>query len=194
MLHSIFQNLPDILIETIIDYANETPFRKLYDEKNKKWIRKTNPQFPLLNKVCKFMIDHPPDYYTQSGYYNPSYYNPDFMNLNPSHVRFDTICLTITLPIKAEGKMLLNNASDDGHTEYTMDIRYDGTCDILLPLYYDKICRTMIRKYKQKLRKRIDLSCRKRCKNMIDAFQECYFYFDSIDRNSFHTLYDYKWE
>jgi hypothetical protein len=125
MLHSIFQNLPDVLIQTIIDYANETPFRNLYDEKSKKWIRKTNPQFALLNKVCKFMIDHPPDYYTQSGYYNPNYYNPNFMNLNHNHVRFDTICLTITLPlpIKAEGKMI----------EYNMDIRYDGTYHMSLP-------------------------------------------------------------
>ena len=109
MLYSIFQNLPDVLIQTIIDYANETPFQKLYDEKNKKWIRKTNPQFTLLNKVCKFMIDHSPDYYTKSDYFNPNYYNPDFMNLNPNYLRFHTICLTITLPIKAEGKMLLNN-------------------------------------------------------------------------------------
>jgi hypothetical protein len=131
MLHSIFNNLPDVLIQTIIDYANETPFRKLYDEKNKKWIRKTNPQFALLNKVCKFMIDHPPNYYTCSGYgyYNPNYYNPYFMNLNHNHLRFDTICLTITLPIKTEGK----NASDDGYTEYTIDIRYDGTYDMSLP-------------------------------------------------------------
>ena len=121
MLHSIFHNLPDILIQTIIDYANETPFRKLYDEKNRKWVRKTNPQFALLNKVCKFMMTYPPDYYTQSGYYNPNYYNPNFMNINPNHVRFYTICLTITLPIKA---------SDDGHTTYTMDIRYDGSCYI----------------------------------------------------------------
>lgn len=82
MLHSIFKNLPDILIQIIIDYANETPFRKIYDEKNRKWIQKTNPQFALLNTVCKFMIEHPPIYYTQSGYFNPNYYNPDFMNLN----------------------------------------------------------------------------------------------------------------
>jgi len=121
MLHSIFKNLPDVLIQTIIHYANETPFRKLYDEKNRKWIRKTNPQFALLNKVCKFMIDHPPYYYTHSGYFNPNYYNPDFMNLNHNHIRFDTICLTITLPIKS---------SDDGHITYTMDIRYDGSCDL----------------------------------------------------------------
>jgi len=193
MLHSIFKNIPDVLIQTIIDYANETPFRKLYDEKNRKWIRKTNPQFALLNKVCKFMIDHPPEYYTCSGYFNPHYYNPDFMNLNPNHVRFHTICLTITLPIKAEGKMLLN-ASSDGHTRYMIDIRYDGTCDMSLPLYYDKICRTMIRKYKQKLRKKIDFTFRKRCKNMIDAFQACYFYSDSFDRNSDHTYYDYTRE
>ena len=191
MLHSIFQNLPDILIQTIIDYANETPFRKLYDEKSKKWIRKTNPQFALLNKVCKFRIGFPPDYYTQSGYYNPHYYNPDVMNLNPNHVRFDTICLTIILPIKAEGKMI--DCSDDGHTQYTMDIHYDGCCRTYFPLYYDKICRTMIRKYKQKLRKKIDLTFRKRCKNMMDAFQECHFY-DSFERNGFHTLYDYSWE
>jgi hypothetical protein len=109
------------LIQTIIHYANETPFQKLYDEKNRKWIRKTNPQFALLNKVCKFMIDHPPYYYTHSGYFNPNYYNPDFMNLNHNHIRFDTICLTITLPIKS---------SDDGHITYTMDIRYDGSCDL----------------------------------------------------------------
>jgi len=129
MLHSIFQNLSDILIQTIIDYANETPFRKLYDEKNRKWICKTNPQFALLNKVCRFMIDHPPDFYIKSGYYNPHYYNPNFMNRNPKHVRFYTICLTITLPIKAKGKILLN-ASNDGHRTYTMDIHYDGSCDI----------------------------------------------------------------
>ena len=49
------------------------------------------------------------------------YYNPNFMNRNPNHVRFYTICLTITLPIKA---------SDDGHTTYSMDIHYDGSCDI----------------------------------------------------------------
>ena len=134
MLHSIFKNLPDVLIQIIIHYANETPFRKLYDEKKKKWIRKTNPQFTLLNKVCKFMIDHPPDYYTHSSYYNPNYYNPDFMNLNPNHIRFYTICLTITLPIKIEGKMLLN-ISDDGHTQYTIDIRYDGTFHMSLPSY-----------------------------------------------------------
>jgi hypothetical protein len=121
MLHNIFKNLPEVLIQTIIDYANETPFRKLYDEKNRKWIWKTNPQFALLNKVCKFMIDHTPDYYTRSGYFNPHYYNPDFMNRNPKHVRFYTICLTITLP---------NKTSDDGHTNYTMDIHYDGSCDI----------------------------------------------------------------
>jgi len=192
MLHSIFNNLPDVLIQTIIHYANETPFRKLYDEKNRKWIRKTNPQFALLNKVCKFMIDHPPDYYTHSGYYNPNYYNPDFMNRNHNHIRFDTICLTITLPIKAEGKMLLN-ASDDGHTEYTMDIRYDGTCHMSLPSYYDKICRTIIRKYKQKLRKKIDLTFRKRCKNMIDEFQQCNLYV-SFKRNEIHTVYDYRWK
>ena len=127
MLHSIFQNLPDVLKTTIIDYANETPFRKIYDEQNRKWIRKTNPQFALLNKVCKFIIGHPPEYYNKSGYFNPNYYNPDFMNRNPNHVRFDTICLTITLPIEAKGKI---TASDDRHTTYTMDIRYDGTCHI----------------------------------------------------------------
>ena len=192
MLHSIFQNLPDTLIQTIIDYANETPFRKLYDDKNKTWIRKTNPQFALLNKVCKFMMTHPPDYYTQSGYYNPNYYNPDFMNLNNNYIRFDTICLTITLPIKAD-KMLLSNASDNRYREYHMEIRYDGSCRMYLPEYYDNICRTMIRKYKQKLRKKIDLTFRKRCKNIIDAFQECYYY-DSFERNGFHTLYDYTWE
>ena len=131
MLHSIFKNLPDVLIQNIIDYANETPFRKLYDEKNKKWIRKTNPQFALLNKVCKFMIDHPPDYYMKSGYYNPSYYNPNFMNRNPKHVRFSTICLTITLPIK----------TDDGHKTYTMDIHYDGSCVIFMKKnIYEKKC------------------------------------------------------
>lgn len=117
MLHYIFKNLPDVLIQNIIDYTNETPFRKLYDEKNRKWIRKTNPQFALLNKVCKFMINHPPDYYTLSDYYNPNYYNHNFMNRNPKHIRFDTIHLTITLPIKA----------DDGYKKYTMAIRYDGT-------------------------------------------------------------------
>jgi hypothetical protein len=122
MLHYIFKNLPDALIQTILDYANETPFRKLYDEKNRKWIQKTNPQFDLLNKVCKFRIDHPPDYYIRSGYYNPNYYNPDFMNRNPNHVRFGTICLTITLPIKA----------DDGYKTYTMDIHYDGNCVIFM--------------------------------------------------------------
>ena len=130
MLHSIFKNLPDVLIQNIIDYANETPFRKLYDEKNRKWIRKTNPHFALLNKVCKFRIDHPPDYYTRSGYYNPNYYNPDFMNLNPNHVRFSTICLTITLPIKA----------DDGYKTYTMDIHYDGYCVLFFRYIYEKKC------------------------------------------------------
>jgi hypothetical protein len=122
MLHYIFKNLPDALIQTIIDYANETPFRKLYDEKNRKWIQKTNPQFALLNIVCKFMIDHPPDYYNRSGYYNPNYYNPDFMNRNPKHVRFHTICLMIRLPIK----------TDDGYKTYTMDIHYDGSCVIFM--------------------------------------------------------------
>lgn len=143
MLHSIFQNLPDALIQTILDYANETPFRKIYDDKSKKWIRKTNPQFALLNKVCKFIIDHPPDYYTQPGYYNPNYYNPDFMNINHNHVRFDTICLTITLPIKAEG-------SDDGYKTYTMNIRYDGSCVLFFRYIYDKIGYDP----KQKLRKK----------------------------------------
>jgi hypothetical protein len=133
MLQYIFKNIPDVLIQTIIDYANETPFRKLYDEKNRKWIRKTNPQFALLNKVCKFMINHLPDYYTQSGYYNPNYYNPDFMNLNPNHVRFDTIYLTIALPIKAED-------SDDEYKTYTMNIRYDGSCILFFHYIYDKIC------------------------------------------------------
>jgi hypothetical protein len=186
MLHSIFKNIPDVLIQIILDYANETPFRKLYDEKNKKWICKTNPQFALLNKVCKFMIDHPPDYYIESSYFNPDYYNFDFMNLNPNHLRFHTIYLTITLPIKAEGKMIVNE-SNDGYIEYNMDIHYDGICYIYLPLYYDKICKTMTRKYKQKLRKKIDLIFRKRCKNMIDVFQNCNLYGN-------HTIYDYKWK
>ena len=129
MLHSIFKNLPDVLIQIIMDYANEIPFQKLYDEKNRKWIRKTNPQFALLNKVCKFMIEHTPNYYTCSGYYNPNYYNQDFMNQNPNHVRFDTICLTITLPIKA--------GSDDGYKTYTMNIHYDGCCIYLFNYIYD---------------------------------------------------------
>jgi hypothetical protein len=131
--HSIFQNLPDALIQTILDYANETPFRKIYDEKTRKWIRKTNPQFVLLNKVCKFMTTHPPDYYMKSNYYNPSYYNPNFMNRNPRHVRFYTICLIIRLPIKSEGKMLLNNGSDDVYMKYIMDIHYDCSCKIYFP-------------------------------------------------------------
>ena len=130
MLHSIFQNLPDALIQTILDYANETPFRKIYDEKNRKWIRKTNPQFALLNKVCNFMKTHPPDYYTKFGYYNPNYYNPNFMNINPNHVRLDTICLTITLPIKS---------ADDEYKKYTMDIHYDGCCILFFHYIYDKI-------------------------------------------------------
>jgi hypothetical protein len=138
MLHSIFQNLPDVLKQTIIDYANETPFRKIYDEKTRKWIRKTNPQFALLNKVCNFMTTHPPDYYMRSGYYNPNYHNPDFMNNHPNHVRSDTICLTITLPIKAESKML-KNVSDDGYKTYTMDIHYDGYCISFFHYVYDKI-------------------------------------------------------
>jgi len=123
MLYSIFQNLPDILIQTIIDYANETPFQELYDEKNRKWIRKTNPQFALLNKVCKFMIEHPPNYRKLMDYYNPNYYNPDFMNRNPNHVRFHSIHLAIILPIKTESK----------HKKYIMQIRYDGTCQIYFP-------------------------------------------------------------
>jgi len=131
MLHSIFKNLPNVLIQIIIDYTNETPFRKIYDEKNRKWILKTNPQFALLNKVCKFMIDHPPDYCIRSGYFNPNYYNPNFMNLNPNHIRFNTICLTIKLPIVVEG-------SDDGYKTYSMDIHYDGLCILFFHYIYDK--------------------------------------------------------
>jgi hypothetical protein len=54
------------------------------------------------------------------------------MNLNPNHLRFHTISLTITLPSKIKGKIILNS-SDDGHLKYTIDIHYDGSYNIYFP-------------------------------------------------------------
>ena len=49
----------------------------------------------------------------------------------------------------------------------------------------------LLLQHNQKIEEKRDLTFRKRCKNMMDAFQECNLYV-SFERNEFHTLYDYK--
>jgi len=148
MLKPIFKTLPDVLIQIIIDYVNETPFLIFYDDKKRKWIHKANPEYALLNKVCKFRIENPPE------------------------IVVNTLC--ITLPIKAPYKMV--NMTDDGYIFYVVTIHYGRICRIELPIYYKNMYKTLIRKYKQKLRKKKDVLFRNRCKNMINALKECNVY------------------
>jgi hypothetical protein len=164
-MNSLFKNLPDVLLQIILDFVSDGPFRLSYNFQNKKFVLIKNPSFILLNKVNEFKIDYPPDF----AFYNSGY----------SIILYLTITFPILFPSKYK---YLGYEEYLNYNEYTyydfqlgrriLNSDYTEDCIIKIPKHYEVIMDTNIRRMKQQMeRKNLDEKSKKIFQNRLDGLK-----------------------
>jgi len=59
---SFFAPLPDMVLDTILQFACDGPLKVAYDAKKEVFVKKINKNFTLLQKANQFKIDNPPEW------------------------------------------------------------------------------------------------------------------------------------
>ena len=58
---NFFAPLPDMVLDTIFQFASDGPLKVAYDAKKEVFVNKINTNFSLLQKANQFKIDNPPE-------------------------------------------------------------------------------------------------------------------------------------
>ena len=59
---SFFAPLPDMVLDTILQFASDGPLKVVYDAKKEVFVKRINKNFALLQKANQFKIDNPPEW------------------------------------------------------------------------------------------------------------------------------------
>jgi hypothetical protein len=58
----VFGELPEAVLDSIFEFANDGPLKLVFDAKKKKFVNKINKNFVELKKALQFKIDNPPSW------------------------------------------------------------------------------------------------------------------------------------
>ena len=138
MLANQFSNLPEGILDTIFEFANDRQFRVAYDAKKKLFVKKINKNFMDLKKALQFKIDNPPSWDVD---------DPNF----DYDIGTTTLDIVERLSFKYPLKLRLRKGCRDGmHRDeggyLSLDFYYSKSfynyittkCSVSLPEYYIK--------------------------------------------------------
>ena len=180
MLVNKFGGLPEGILDSIFEFANDGQFRVVYDAKKKLFVKKINKNFELLKKALQFKIDNPPDCIRD----NP--FDLDDDDLDLMDIDDDiTEMLTFKYPLKLR---LRKGCFDDfaidknGYLRvtfyYIKDWYTDLTksCSISIPEYYISLRSKAYNFYKEQMqKKKLSKKQMYRVSNLVKGFSTRYY-------------------
>lgn len=127
-----FGRLPDMVLQTIFDFAFSGPYKLSFDIKSEKFVEKINPNFTKLNRVFKYKIDHLPVMKID--------YDLDNSEKN--------VALYFTLPLKTPYDYRIGLENEYLKITYVFTINLNTMipylCTIIIPYYYHFITKKYI--------------------------------------------------
>lgn len=127
-----FGKLPDMILQTIFDFAFSEQYRLIYDVKIQKFIKKINPNFTKLNRANKYKINHLPVMKTDYDLDNEE----------------KQVALYFTLPLKTPYDYRIGLENEYLKITYIFTINLNTMipyhCYIIIPYYYHFITKKYI--------------------------------------------------
>jgi len=149
-----FAPLPEALLDTIFEFANDGPLKLAFDAQKKVFVQKINKNFTDLKKALQFKIDNPPHMDVD---------DPNFdEEIGTSEL--DIIeNLTFKYPLKFRVRPGLHDQfySNDGYLElmFSFSKSFNGyrtnKCVISLPMYYHQTIGRAREHYKNQCKKKL---------------------------------------
>ena len=166
-----FSPLPEALLDTIFEFANDGPKKLAFDAKKNAFVEKINKNFTLLKKAIQFKIDNPPHWDVD---------DPNF-DYDFDSTEMDIIeNLTFKYPLKLRVREGCQDLfyTNNGYLElmFSYSKSFNGyttnRCTISLPMYYLQNTGRAATHYKEKLQyTRLSTKQRYRYKNMYKGFK-----------------------
>jgi len=176
MIGKIFGGLPEVLLDSIFEFANDGPLRLAFDAKKKSFVNKINNNFVSLNKALEFKMDNPPECYIDDIWDEDDY--DDEIDLTDIDEDI-TETLTFKYPLKLR---LRKNCFDEFHTDngylsvsfyYKKDFYSEITkkCRISIPQYYLSLRSKAYNHYKKQMQKtKLSTQQMYKVSNMVKGF------------------------
>jgi hypothetical protein len=170
MLANYFSPLPEALLDTIFEFANDGPKKLAFDAKKEAFVEKINSNFTLLKKALQFKIDNPPHLDVD---------DPNF-DYEIGTTELDIIeNITIKYPIKLRIREGCQDRfyTNDGYLELTFSFSksFQGyttnKCTISLPMYYLQNTQRAAAHYKNQCKKKLSKKDFYHSKNMYKGFK-----------------------
>jgi hypothetical protein len=166
---SFFSPLPDVVLDTIFQFASDGPLKVAFDAKKEVFVNKINKNFILLQKANQFKIDNPPEW---------SVDDPNF-DEEIGTTELDIIeNLTFKYPLKFRVHKGCRDGfySNNGYLElmFSYSKSYNGyitnKCTISLPEYYLRLFGRASHHYKKQLERNISKKHKVRITNLVKGF------------------------
>ena len=147
-----FAPLPYLLLDTILEFANDGPKKLAFDAKKDAFVEKINKNFTLLKKALQFKIDNPPHWDVD---------DPNF-DFEIGTTELDMIeNLTFKYPLKLRLREGCRDQffTNDGYLElmFSFSKSFNGytttKCEIALPMYYHQNIGRVCAHYKNQCKK-----------------------------------------
>lgn len=167
---SFFSPLPDMVLDTIFQFASDGPLKVTYDAKKEVFVNKINQNFILLQKANQFKIDNPPDWYVD---------DPNF-DEEIGTTELDIIeNLTFKYPLKFRIRKNCRDGfyTNNGHLVlmFSFSKSFHGyrtnKCTISLPEYYIRLFGKVCHHYKNQCKKKLSKKDFYHSKYMYKAFK-----------------------
>jgi hypothetical protein len=165
-----FSTLPEVLLDTILEFASDGPLKLEFDAKRQKFIEKKNENFTILKKALQFKIDNPPHWDID---------DPNF-DFEIGTTELDIIeNLTFKYPLKLRIREGCQDSfyTNKGYLELTFSFSksFNGyitkNCTISLPMYYLKNAGRAASHYHKQLNKKLSKKDWLHVKYMYKGFQ-----------------------
>jgi len=170
MSANYFSPLPEALLDTIFEFANDGPTKLAFDAKKEAFVEKINKNFTLLKKALQFKIDNPPEWDID---------DPNF-DEEIGTTELDIIeNITIKYPLKSRVREGCHDEfyTNDGYLElvFSFSKSFHGyttnKCTISLPMYYLQNAGRAASHYKEQCKKKLSKKHWYRYKYMYKGFK-----------------------
>jgi len=166
---SFFSPLPDVVLDTIFQFASDGPLKVAFDAKKEVFVNKINKNFTLLQKANQFKIDNPPEW---------SVDDPNF-DYEIGTTELDIIeNLSFKYPLKfrvhkgCRDGFYINNGYLELMFSYSKSFNGYRTnkCTISLPEYYIRLFGRASYHYNKQLERNISKKQKLRVQNLVKGF------------------------
>jgi hypothetical protein len=177
MIGKIFGGLPEGILDSIFEFANDGPLRLAFDAKKKSFVNKINNNFMRLKKALEFKIENPPEWDRDDPWDGGDGEEEEEIDLTDIGEDI-TEMLTFKYPLKLR---LRQGCEDDFHRDngylsvtfyYRKDFYSEITknCKISIPEYYISLRSKAYNHYKKQMNKNLSKKQMYRVRNLVNGF------------------------